>query len=92
MRGRSGPCGRSHADPDPDDIKRAVKNRSNGSRLHGSHLYMGTKKAALRLLGTSNRIRTGVSALRGRCPRPLDNGGMVAGELGFEPRQYESES
>ena len=74
------------------DIRRAVKKRICGSRLHGSKLHMGTKKAAFRLLGTSNRIRTGVSALRGRCPRPLDNGGKVAGELGFEPRQYESES
>ncbi len=41
---------------------------------------------------TSDGIRTRVSALRGPRPRPLDNGGICAGELGFEPRQYESES
>ena len=35
--------------------------------------------------GTSDRIRTGVSALRGPRPRPLDNGGKMAGEQGFEP-------
>lgn len=44
------------------------------------------------LIGTSDGIRTRVAALRGRCPRPLDHGGKLAGELGFEPRLYESES
>mgnify|MGYP006991987015 CR=1 FL=1 len=43
--------------------------------------------------GTSDGIRTRVAAVKGRCPRPLDHGGIkMAGELGFEPRQYESES
>ncbi len=43
--------------------------------------------------GTSDGIRTRVAALRGRCPRPLDHGGIkMAGDLGFDPRQYESES
>ena len=37
------------------------------------------------LTGTPNGIRTHVSALRGRRPRPLDNGGKMAGEQGFEP-------
>ena len=43
---------------------------------------------------SSDGIRTRVSALRGPRPRPLDNGARKrkAGELGFEPRQYESES
>ena len=42
---------------------------------------------------SSDGIRTRVSALRGPRPRPLDNGAKKsAGELGFEPRQYESES
>ena len=43
---------------------------------------------------SSDGIRTRVFALGGRRPRPLDNGARnkKAGELGFEPRQYESES
>ena len=30
------------------------------------------------ILGSPNRIRTGVLALKGRCPRPLDDGAKTA--------------
>ena len=39
------------------------------------------------LLGSPNGTRTRVSGVRGRHPRPLDDGtNNVAGGLGFEPR------
>src|ERR1051325_12243400 len=31
--------------------------------------------------GVPNRIRTGVAAVKGRCPRPLDDGDVVAGAM-----------
>ncbi len=43
------------------------------------------------LNGTPKGIRTPVAAVRGRCPRPLDHGGRLAAELGFEPRRNGSE-
>jgi site-specific DNA recombinase len=43
------------------------------------------------MYGTSKGIRTPVTAVRGRCPRPLDHGGALAAELGFEPRRNGSE-
>ncbi len=37
-----------------------------------------TQKVVL-IFGSPNRIRTGVLALKGRCPRPLDDGAKTAG-------------
>jgi hypothetical protein len=39
----------------------------------------------LRSLGSPNGTRTRVTGVRGRRPRPLDDGTMVAGGQGFEP-------
>ena len=36
-----------------------------------------TQKVVL-IFGSPNRIRTGVLALKGRCPRPLDDGAKTA--------------
>ena len=36
--------------------------------------------------GSPNRIRTGVLALKGRCPRPLDDGAKTA--VSFMPANY----
>ena len=35
-----------------------------------------------------NGIRTRVAAVKGRCPRPLDDGGLLAVELASEDRIY----
>ena len=34
---------------------------------------------AIDLIGAPNRIRTGVTALRGPCPGPLDEGSVIEG-------------
>src|SRR6266851_4332598 len=31
------------------------------------------------IIGVPNRIRTGVAAVKGRCPRPLDDGDVIGG-------------
>ena len=38
--------------------------------------------------GTPNGIRTRVAAVKGRCPRPLDDGGLLAVELASEDGIY----
>ena len=43
------------------------------------------------LIGTLKGSRTPVSGVRGQRPRPLDYEGMMAAELGFEPRLCGSE-
>jgi hypothetical protein len=35
------------------------------------------RRQALEIIGVPNRIRTGVAAVKGRCPRPLDDGDPV---------------
>ena len=35
-------------------------------------------KRSVLIFGSPNRIRTGVLALKGRCPRPLDDGAKTA--------------
>ena len=39
-------------------------------------------------LVTPNGIRTRVAAVKGRCPRPLDDGGLLAVELASEDGIY----
>ncbi len=34
-------------------------------------------------VGTANRIRTDVAALRTQCPRPLDDSGVVINQLNY---------
>ncbi len=43
-------------------------------------------------INSPSGIRTRVFAVRGQCPRPLDDGTKKTGRLGFEPRLTESES
>ncbi|GEM_PF-5543602 len=43
-------------------------------------------------IGSPKGTRTPVFAVRGRCPRPLDDGAKMAAELGLEPRLDDPES
>ena len=63
-----------------------------GLSRSGIHKTQGpAPKQGLVFYGTPKGIRTPVTAVRGRCPRPLDHGGKMAAELGFEPRRNGSE-
>ena len=37
------------------------------------------------IVGIPYRIRTGVAAVKGRCPRPLDERDILAEDVGVEP-------
>jgi hypothetical protein len=53
---------------------------SDRGNSHATHHRRGTKSktppegGVLLGLGVPNRIRTGVTAVKGQCPRPLDDG------------------
>ena len=51
-----------------------------------------SRRIAFYLIGSPKGIRTPVSAVRGRCPRPLDDRAILAAGLGLEPRQGDPES
>ena len=47
----------------------AANPSGHGTKDRGSHTQL-----AIDLTGVPNRIRTGVAAVKGQCPRPLDDG------------------
>lgn len=49
--------------------------------LIGAKKQNRANKARFSFLGSPNQIRTGVLALKGRCPRPLDDGAKTATNL-----------
>ena len=48
-----------------------LKRVDNKKSTHGLNSMRGS------VFGTPNRIRTGVTAVKGRCPRPLDDGSRM---------------
>ena len=51
------------------------------------HKIKNDPKQVVVYFGSPNQIRTGVLALKGRCPRPLDDGAKTAGVLNFYPKR-----
>ena len=54
---------------------------SNGIQSAMTIAKNKTTHAGGLIFGSPNRIRTGVLALKGRCPRPLDDGAKTAAVL-----------
>ena len=61
-------------------------------------MNLNNKKIKLNFLNTPKGIRIPVASVKGKCPRPLDDGGkieimkLVVGITGFEPVTFCSQS